>query len=145
MAHFAKINTNNEVLAVHKVNDSDASTESAGRTFLENTFSWPAAQWIQCSYNTEGGSHKNGGTAFRGNYPNIGDIWDSTNEIFHAPQPYNSWTLNTTTGLWEAPISMPDTSTTISGNLEKDSYTWDESAYQADNTTGWVKATPDQG
>ena len=102
----------------------------------------PAAQWIQCSYNTVAGSHTDGGTPFRANYPNIGDIWDSTNEIFHAPQPYNSWTLNTSTGLWDAPIPMPNTTTTINGSEEKDSYNWDESAYQADNATGWIKATP---
>jgi len=142
MAHFAKINNDNEVLSVIVVDDKNAATESEGQAFLENNNNWPAAQWIKCSYNTVGGSHINGGTPFRANYPNIGDIWDSTNEIFHAPQPYNSWTLNTSTGLWDSPIPMPNTTTTINGSEEKDSYNWDESAYQADNATGWIKATP---
>jgi hypothetical protein len=41
--------------------------------------------------------------------------------------PFASWTYNTTTFVWEPPIPKPD------GNA-----IWDEYAYQADNTTGWV-------
>jgi hypothetical protein len=41
--------------------------------------------------------------------------------------PFASWTYNTTTFVWEPPIPKPD------GNA-----VWDEYAYQADNTTGWV-------
>ena len=42
-------------------------------------------------------------------------------------QPYDSWTYNATDFVWEAPLPKPD------GNA-----VWDEYAYQADNTTGWV-------
>ena len=143
MAHFAKINDNNEVLAVLTVDNSVATDESAGQAHLETHNNWPAEKWIQCSYNTEAGQHLTGGTAFRANYPNIGWKWDATNNIFHALQPYASWTLNTTTGIWEAPIAKPDTTSTRSDNqVIPDSYEWDENAYQADNTTGWVKNTP---
>ncbi|BCU96563.1 MAG: hypothetical protein CM15mV12_3360 [uncultured marine virus] len=38
--------------------------------------------------------------------------------------------LNTTTGRYEPPIAQP-----YSSNQR---YEWDESAYQADNTQGWV-------
>ena len=41
--------------------------------------------------------------------------------------PFASWTYNTTTFVWEAPLPKPD----------GDAY-WDEYAYQADNTTGWI-------
>ena len=41
--------------------------------------------------------------------------------------PFASWTYNTATFVWEPPIPKPD------GNA-----VWDEYAYQADNTTGWV-------
>jgi hypothetical protein len=42
-------------------------------------------------------------------------------------QPYESWTYNSTDFVWEAPLPKPD------GDA-----VWDEDAYQADNTTGWV-------
>jgi len=41
--------------------------------------------------------------------------------------PFDSWTYNSTDFVWEPPIPKPD------GNA-----VWDEYAYQADNTTGWI-------
>ena len=72
MAHFAKISEENEVLAVLRVNDEDAPNESAGQAYLEQHNNWPAHLWIQTSYNTQNGVHKNGGTPFRGNYASTG-------------------------------------------------------------------------
>ena len=69
--------------------------------------------WIQTSYNTRGGIHYdiNGqvdsGHALRANYAGIGDVYDPTNDVFYAPQPYSSWTLNQSTWLWEAPVPYP--------------------------------------
>jgi len=48
------------------------------------------------SYNTIGGVHQNGGTPFRKNYAGV------------APQPYESWTLNEETCLWECPVVRPE-------------------------------------
>ena len=136
MAHFAKINDDNEVLTVLAVDNSDANTEAKGQTYLETHNNWPADKWIQCSYNTRANVHLLGGTPFRANYPGIGDKWDSTNLIFHKTQPYASWTLNTTTGLWEAPIPMPNTTYTDStGTVISDFYAWNE-----DNQE-WIKNT----
>jgi hypothetical protein len=42
-------------------------------------------------------------------------------------QPYASWTYDSTNFVWDAPLPKPDGATS-----------WDEDAYQADNTTGWV-------
>ena len=136
MAHFAKINDDNEVLTVLAVDNSDANTEAKGQTYLETHNNWPEDKWIQCSYNTRANVHLLGGTPFRANYPGIGDKWDSTNLIFHKTQPYASWTLNTTTGLWEAPIPMPNTTYTDStGTVLSDFYAWNE-----DNQE-WIKNT----
>ena len=63
----------------------------------------------------------------RKNYAGIGFHYDGTG--FYEPQPYSSWTLNETTYYWEAPLTYP------TDGLQ---YEWDEDAYQADNTTGWV-------
>ena len=42
-------------------------------------------------------------------------------------QPFASWTYNATDFIWEAPLPKPDGEAV-----------WDEDAYQADNTTGWI-------
>ena len=69
------------------------------------------------SYNTLGGVHLNGGNPFRKNFAGIGYTYDVNRDAFIAPKPFNSWTLNEETCLWEPPISYPDTN-----NL----YVWDE-------------------
>ena len=76
-----------------------------------------AGEWIQTSYNTKGGVHLNGGTPLRKNYAGIGSLYDSEADAFYEPQPYPSWTLNTSSYLWEAPVSYPE-----DGNF----YVWDE-------------------
>lgn len=63
--------------------------------------------WVQTSYNTFGGAHKNGGTPLRKNYAGIGFTYDSVRDAFIAPQPYPSWTLNEETCLWNSPIPRP--------------------------------------
>ena len=95
------------------------------------------------SYNTKGGIHHTQNAdgvpvpsddqskAYRGNIANVGSFWDEANEIFYSAKDpdKNSWTLNTTTGLWEAPVTFPD-----DGN----DYYWNEELYQSDNTQGWL-------
>ena len=68
-------------------------------------------------------------SALRANYAGIGYTYDADNDVFYAPRPYASWTLNTSTWLWDAPLALPD---------DGQSYYWDEDAYQADNTEGWI-------
>mgnify|MGYP003120863736 CR=1 FL=1 len=52
----------------------------------------------------------------RKNFAGIGYKYDGTG--FYSPQPYDSWTLNSSTYLWEAPVAYPD-----DGNV----YEWNES------------------
>ena len=52
MAHFAKINDDNEVLHVSVVDNSDFNTEAEGQAYLETHSNWPADKWIQCSSHT---------------------------------------------------------------------------------------------
>jgi|TARA_A100001011_G_scaffold379560_1_gene445739 hypothetical protein len=59
------------------------------------------------SYNTHGGVHQNGGTPFRKNYAGVGDTYDPVKDAFYAPQPYESWTLNEESCIWECPIEKP--------------------------------------
>jgi len=78
----------------------------------------------------------------------IGYIWNENLNSFISPKPYPSWILNTTTLKWESPIGNPPELTeeqiirTTSG-YALSGYTWDEEAYQADNTTGWQLQIPE--
>jgi len=140
MAHFAKLGANGKVIQVLTLNNSDmlnadgVEDESVGQQYLETHNNWPAQMWIQTSYNTSGGTHKYGGTPFRGNYAGIGYTWDEDNKSFVPEKPYNSWVLNETTFTWEPPVSKPEqTYTTIDGTKYPDTFTWNES------TTSWDK------
>ena len=77
----------------------------------------------RCSYNTYEGEHILGGTPFRKNYPAVGYTYDPVRDAFYAPQPFESWTLNEDTCLWESPVAIPD---------EGNSYLWDE------ETQNWI-------
>lgn len=41
----------------------------------------------------------------------IGHEYNSEKNKFKAPQPYDSWTLNEETLLWEAPVAKPEGAT----------------------------------
>lgn len=117
MAHYAKV-TNGKVV---KVIVAEAS-------FFDNFIDDSPGKWIQTSYNTRGGVHyePNSNTpsadqskALRGNYAGVGYTYDSTLDAFYAPQPFNSWTLNTGLFLWEAPIAYPG-----SGSWDEETQNW---------------------
>ncbi len=149
MAHFAKISENNQVLQVltlenkYILNSDGLEDESVGQQYLQTHNNWASHLWIQTSYNTYGNQHKNGGTAFRGNYAGIGYTWDSENQIFLDKKPYTSWVKHIASASWKSPLGDAPTLTDaqISENTAGThfwSYTWNEDLYQADNTNGWV-------
>jgi len=127
MASFAKIENNIVTTVVSVVNEvikdsNGIEQESIGIEFLKTLYNEPNAIWKQTSYNTHGGVHSLGDTPFRKNHAGIGYTYDETRDAFIAPKPFNSWILNETTCIWEAPIPMP---TTI---LEDNKYySWNES------------------
>jgi len=122
MAHFAKIGKGNIVEKVIVVSDNDAPNEEAGVNFIQNLYQ-ERDLWKQTSYNTIGGVHRTGGTPFRKNYAGIGFTYDQTRDAFIPPKPYNSWTLNETTCLWEAPVVYPTDGQEYSWN--ETNQTWD--------------------
>jgi hypothetical protein len=120
MAHYAKVESN----MVTKVLVADAEFF---KTFVDDA----PGKWIQTSYNTFGGIHydpitgeADGGTALRMNYAGEGYIYDSTEDAFYQPQPYNSWTLNKNNYLWEAPVACPTDGKMYDWN--EDTLAWDE-------------------
>ena len=110
MAHFAKLGANSKVIQVLTLNNSDmlnadgVEDESVGQQYLQLHNNWPAEMWIQTSYNTSGGTHKDGGTPLRGNYAGIGYEWDEDDQIFWPKKPYASWVKDTSTANWKSPI-----------------------------------------
>jgi hypothetical protein len=106
MAHFAKLGAGNQVLKVEVVSNDIATTEQAGADFLNNLYKTNDI-WKQTSYNTFAGEHKTGGTPFRKNFAGVGYKYDQTRDAFIPPQPFNSWTLNETTCLWDPPVVYP--------------------------------------
>jgi hypothetical protein len=110
MSHFAKVLDG-------KVTQVIVAEPEFFETFVDSS---PGA-WIQTSYNTHGNQHPEG-RPLRGNYAGVGFTYDATNDVFYAPQPFASWTLNQSTWLWEAPTPYPQ-----DGKI----YLWDET------TTSW--------
>lgn len=122
MAHYAFLDSNNIVVEVIAGKDETDTSENWETHYgqIKN---------LTCkrtSYNTQGGQHLNGGTPFRKNYAGIGYKYDSNKDAFIPPQPYNSWTLNSSTCLWGPPVDYP-----TDGN----DYDWDEDNNQ------WVQIT----
>ena len=134
MAHYAFLNNNDKVIEVITgIDEDDTSTLPSGFADWEAFYLSMrpnATKCLRTSYNTFRNEHKLGGTAFRGNYAGIDFTYDEDDEIFYPPQPYPSWTKDSTNAKWVAPINPP---------ANQDSYFWDEEAYQADNSTGWIE------
>ena len=107
MAHFAKIE-NGTVTQVNVIDED---------YFAENRETRYTGTWVQTSYNTQGGVHLLGGTPLRKNYAGIGYTYDEARDAFIPPKPFNSWLLNETTCLWDAPVAYP-----TDGKM----YTWNE-------------------
>jgi hypothetical protein len=90
-------------------------------TFVDSS----PGEWIQTSYNTQGGQHPEG-RPLRKNYAGVGYTYDSVRDAFIPPKPYASWILNEDTCLWDAPVAYPD---------DVKTYSWDEA------TTNWIEVT----
>jgi len=119
MGHYAFLNMQNIVTEVIVGKD-----ETDGNTNWEIHYENIREQVCKrTSYNTRGGVHLNNGTPFRKNYAGIGYTYDESRDAFIPPKPFDSWTLNESTCLWEAPVSHP-----TDGNL----YEWNEDDQQWD-------------
>jgi hypothetical protein len=115
MSHFAKV-----------VDGIVTQVIVAEPEFFQTFVDSSPGEWIQTSYNTHGGQHRNGGTPLRKNYAGIGYSYDRIKDAFIPPKPFASWVLNDDTCLWGAPIPMP---------TDDKTYIWDET------TTSWKEVT----
>ena len=104
MAHFAELNSSNEVLRVIVISNEDVNANGGDRHADAETFvasivphSTGGTAWKQTSYNSN----------FRKQYAGIGFSYDSSKDKFIQPQPYSSWSLDSD-GNWQAPVTRPD-------------------------------------
>lgn len=95
MAHYAFLDENNIVTEV--ITGIDETELIEGLTPEEWYGNFRDQKCVRTSY------HGN----IRKNYAGIGYIYDETRDAFIPPQPFNSWTLNEDTCIWEAPTLMP--------------------------------------
>tara|TARA_Y100000004_G_C8613301_1_gene285655 strand:- start:88 stop:483 length:396 start_codon:yes stop_codon:yes gene_type:complete len=123
MAHFAKLGVGNKVLRVEVVSNDIATTEKAGVDFLNNLYGTNDV-WKQTSFNTIGGVHELGGTPFRKNYAGVGFRYDQTRDAFIPPKPFDSWTLNEDSCLYDPPIVKPELTQEEYDNGNR--YMWNE-------------------
>jgi len=157
MAHYALLDENNIVLNVI-VGRDETDTEALPEGFSD----WEefylsrydeAVSVKRTSYGTYYYKHYNLDTgelsedqtkSFRGHFATIGNVYDPVNDVFVAnktewnadeskylqPKPHASYILDEH-NKWKPPIPVPD---------NDNSYTWNDEAYQADNTQGWELA-----
>lgn len=121
MTIFAQLNENNIVLRVIAVGD-DVQTSNGP---LSNNPKHVDGENYCLIFGT--GPWKQGfedGT--RKQRPNIGDLYNFTDDVFIKPQPYASWTLDSNFD-WQPPITKSN-----SPNGDLYSVRWDE------NTLSWI-------
>lgn len=104
MAHFAEINKNNKVLRV-VVTDNNAPNE--GHDWLVKNL---GGKWIKTSYNNN----------IRKQFAGVGFTYDPAADVFIAPQPFPSWSLDENHD-WQAPVPYPESEFT---------HHWDEDAQE---------------
>lgn len=128
MAHFAQLNSQNEVLDVLVVDNENVEnlpfpdSEPVGIAFLNNLLQQDLI-WKQTSYNNK----------FRARYAGIGMLYNLDLDVFVWPQPYPSWVLNTQTYDWEAPVLYP---------TDGKKYHWDEATLEWVLDGGYVNEPP---
>ena len=94
MAHYAFLDTNNVVTEVITgIDETELIEGLAPEVWYGNFREQPC---VRTSYNGN----------IRKQYAGIGYIYDAVNDVFVAPQPYGSWTLDENFD-WQPPTPMP--------------------------------------
>ena len=101
MAHFAELDENNivtKVIVVHNnelLDDEGQENEAKGVEFCNSLFGH--TNWVQTSYNNN----------MRKQFAGVGYTYDSDKDVFVAPQPFPSWSLDDNSD-WQPPTPMPE-------------------------------------
>lgn len=112
MGHCAEI-VNGKVTRVIRIDSSEVGNIEK---WCEETY---GGTWKRTSYNTFAGQHGQGGQPLRKNFAGVGFDFDEGRDAFIPPKRHDSWKLNETKGLYEAPKNRP---------TDGKDYTWDEAS-----------------
>ena len=145
MAHFAELNSSNEVLRVIVVSNDDVNANGGDQHDDAETFvttivphSTGGVAWKQCSYNHN----------FRGHYAGIGMTYitnlttlgvASTDVFIGETKPYASWSIGINTARWyppDNPGAAPELTDAEMAAGKK--YVWNETNYNSNPSTAWV-------
>jgi len=132
MAHFAELNSSNEVLRVIVISNDDVDSHggelsSEAETFVASIVphSEDGTAWKQTSYNNK----------FRKQYAGKGVIYDASKDKFILPQPFPSWSLDSNDD-WQSPVTFPTVaeidSETLFINWDEDNQKWLGETYTGD-------------
>ena len=119
MAHFAELNSSNELIRVVVISNEDVDANGGDLSTEAETFVTTivphlenGVAWKQTSYNNN----------FRKQYCGKGFIYDATKDKFIVLQPFSSWSLDSNDD-WQPPVTFPNT--VDIGGLRANA-TWDE-------------------
>lgn len=119
MAHFAELNSSNEVLRVVVISNDDVAANGGdlhadAETFVASIVPHltGGTAWKQTSYNNK----------FRKQFAGIGDTFDTGKNKFIKLKPFSSWSLNSDDD-WAAPVTFPNSEEIGSNALI---ISWDE-------------------
>lgn len=96
MSHFA-----------HITNGVVDNVIVAEQDFIDSGAVGDPSEWIQTSYNTIEGVHKEGGTPMRKNYAGVGYMYDSEKDAFIPPKVDESYVYKEELGKYAPVIDMP--------------------------------------
>ncbi len=99
MAHYAWLDENNIVVNVTVGVDENVVQQGIGGS----TEAWEVFYSQATGYNIKRTSYNHN---IRKQYAGIGFTYDAVNDVFIAPQPYPSWSLDNNFD-WQAPTPMP--------------------------------------
>jgi hypothetical protein len=117
MAHFAKLDADNNVIHVSVVDDVNCldadgnESEQVGILYLTQVHGYD--KWKQCSYNRN----------MRKHYPGLGFRYDERLDAFIPPKQLPSYVFNEELCAWEPPVPYP---------TDGQDYRWDE------ETVSWI-------
>ena len=132
MAHFAELNSSNEVLRVIVISNDEVDSNGGdlhvdAETFVASIvpYSTGGTAWKQTSYNNN----------FRKQYAGIGDTFDASKNKFIKPKPYASWSLDSNDD-WQSPVTFPSVteidSVMIFISWDEDNQKWLGKTYTGD-------------
>ena len=126
MAHYALLDENNVVISVITgVDENIIQTDLDGTQVGGSSEAWEEFYASRPWLNATSCKRTSYNSNIRKRYAGIGYTYDLVADVFIAPQPYPSWSLDENFD-WQAPTPMP---------IDDKFYEWDE------ETLSWLEIT----